>query len=311
MKKKPKVSIIIPLYNTEKYIEECLKSILKQSLPDLEIIIIDDGSTDRSVDIVKEFIKFDIRFSLFIQNNHGAWHARNKGISLAKGEYVMFLDCDDWLNEKAVEYMYEKAISYDADIVTGNVICYNNMDNIYPFRPLFRCKEKFMAGCDFFTEAINQNCFVVMLYNYMYKSKYLKMNNFQFYPTTHEDEIWTPQVLILAERIVITNIYHYFYRQRQGSITHIHRDKSKNKELLYITKSLLSFSDNIPANKNFDLAKDALLLRLYQLYHYILSLDSTHIQELKETADQLITRMSEKIKFRPYIQRIMETIENK
>ena len=91
------VSVIIPVYNTEKYLEECLKSVINQTLKVIEIICIDDGSTDNSPDILKEYSEKDGRIRIYSQTNKGQGAARNRGIDLAKGEYVYFIDSDDFM----------------------------------------------------------------------------------------------------------------------------------------------------------------------------------------------------------------------
>ncbi len=111
------VSIIIPIYNLENYIEYCLNSVVNQTYKELEILCIDDGSTDKSAEIVKRFAASDGRIKYFYQENAGVSAARNKGLDEAKGEYVMFVDGDDYLHYQAVEILYEGMIKEDADII--------------------------------------------------------------------------------------------------------------------------------------------------------------------------------------------------
>lgn len=117
----PKISIIIPLYNAEKYIKECLTSVLNQTLKDIEVIVVNDGSTDLSLEKVKEFCEKDKRITLLSQPNSGSGKARNFGLSFAKGEYIAFMDSDDWYPEKNIlETLYSKAISNSAQICGGS-----------------------------------------------------------------------------------------------------------------------------------------------------------------------------------------------
>lgn len=121
MEKAPKISVIIPLFNAEKFIENSLKSVLKQSLNDIEVIIVNDGSTDSSIDKVKEYCKKDQRITLLSQPNSGSGIARNFGISFAKGKYVAFMDADDWYPEDDVlETLYKKAEENQARICGGS-----------------------------------------------------------------------------------------------------------------------------------------------------------------------------------------------
>ena len=117
-----KVSIIIPVYNTAKYLEDCLESASEQTLKDIEIIIVNDDSTDNSEDIIKKFCDKDNRFNYFKQTHKGVSSARNKGIELAKGEYIFFLDSDDIVAEDYFEKLYTNARKYNSDLVLTDAI---------------------------------------------------------------------------------------------------------------------------------------------------------------------------------------------
>ena len=117
----PKISLIIPIYNMGRYLRECLDSIIKQSLKELEIICIDDGSTDDTLEILKEYQWKDNRVKILEQENHGVSYSRNKGIDYASGEYIFFIDPDDWLPDTAVlEDLYTTAIEQKAFVCGGS-----------------------------------------------------------------------------------------------------------------------------------------------------------------------------------------------
>lgn len=113
----PKVSVILPVFNTGKYLDECLDSIVNQTLTDIEIICVDDGSTDNSSDILEEYSENDSRFKIITQSNQGAGAARNRAIPLATGEYVYFMDSDDYLELDALEILYKLAVENDVDFL--------------------------------------------------------------------------------------------------------------------------------------------------------------------------------------------------
>ncbi len=113
----PQVSIIVPIYNKEKYLSRCIDSIINQTLKDLEIILVDDGSTDTSVCILDEYKKTDSRITVIRKVNGGASSARNEGLKIANGEYVMFIDADDWIDLDYCEYILNQAKKSGADIV--------------------------------------------------------------------------------------------------------------------------------------------------------------------------------------------------
>ena len=114
------VSIIIPIYNLENYIEYCLNSVVNQTYKELEILCVDDGSTDKSAEIIKRFASSDSRIKYFYQDNAGVSAARNKGLDEATGEYVMFVDGDDYLHYQAAEILYKSLAEKDADILCSH-----------------------------------------------------------------------------------------------------------------------------------------------------------------------------------------------
>lgn len=115
-----KISVIVPVYNGEEYLGECIESILRQTHGDLELIIVDDGSTDGSAEICDEYAGKDKRVKVYHQENGGASRARNLGLEKARGEYVMFVDADDWLEDEALERLSAE-IGGSADLVIGNM----------------------------------------------------------------------------------------------------------------------------------------------------------------------------------------------
>ena len=128
MNKSPKISVIIPIYNVEQYLSQCLESVANQTLIDIEIICVNDGTKDNSVAIVEEYMKYDNRISLVNKENGGLSSARNAGIQQATGEYVMFLDSDDFLTQNACERLYIERLETDADIIVFG-------SHMFPVRP--------------------------------------------------------------------------------------------------------------------------------------------------------------------------------
>ena len=121
----PKVSVIIPVYNVEKYLSECLDSVVNQTLKDIEIICVNDGSPDGSAAILEEYAQKDNRIKVITQENRGLSEARNSGLKIASGEYIAFLDSDDYIDLKFFEQLYKRGIESNSDVV----VC----ENIYRF----------------------------------------------------------------------------------------------------------------------------------------------------------------------------------
>ena len=131
----PKVSVIIPVYNVEKYLRQCLDSVVNQTLKDIEIICVDDGSTDNSLAILEEYAANDDRFIILEQKNQGAGAARNKGLEVAKGEFVHFMDSDDWIETYAYEELYDLIIIKKVDLIKFRAHSYNNKTGEVTSRP--------------------------------------------------------------------------------------------------------------------------------------------------------------------------------
>ena len=122
MKEQPQVSIIVPVYNVENYIERCLNSLVNQTFKDIEIITINDGSTDKSLELINKYVKEDIRVSVIDLGDEGVSYCRNLGIEKANGKYIMFVDSDDWIDSNMIEVMYKKAEENKLDLVMCSYI---------------------------------------------------------------------------------------------------------------------------------------------------------------------------------------------
>ncbi len=172
--KMPKVSVIIPVYNVGKYLSECLESVINQTLSDIEIICVNDGSTDNSLEILREYEKKDNRIIVFDKGNTGAGDSRNKGIDLAKGEYLKFIDADDFIPPNALELCYQNATKFDVDIlifhsfhIMPNGSFYKKvrvMDHVFNMK---ECPER----------AFN---YFPSIHNKVYKTSFIKDNQIYF-----------------------------------------------------------------------------------------------------------------------------------
>ena len=128
-----KLSVIIPVYNAEKYISQALDSVLSQSLKDIEVICVDDGSTDKSLEILRQYEGNDTRVKVITQKNQHAGVARNKGIEIATGEYLHFLDADDCVLPYSYEAVYNKALIHNLDFLKFRGVGYDETNGYYVF----------------------------------------------------------------------------------------------------------------------------------------------------------------------------------
>lgn len=203
------ISIIIPVYNVEKYLRECLGSILNQTFTDFEVICVNDGSTDSSLKILEEYSQKDSRFKIINQEKQGAGAARNNGLKYAQGEFVQFLDSDDYFEPTMLEEMYNKAREFDADLVVcsakkvnefGDVIENSNPQwpiklDITPIDTVFNWKD--------FPDII-LDMFCVIPWNKLCKREMLVKNYLNFQNLSSSNDVsFGHKVKICAERIVV------------------------------------------------------------------------------------------------------------
>ena len=219
MKEKELVSVIVPVFNTDDYLRECLEALKQQTYDNLEIIMINDGSTDNSGNICREFSKKDSRFILIQQENRGLAVSRNAGLEKASGKYVCFVDSDDLVHERYVEILYENLVRYQADISMCNYLkfrgkteLHGDVDNI--------CKEMFpkqMLYAITTTGPDNISEKAVVAWNKMIRMDIIK--GLRFKNRLHEDEFMINDLILNLSSGVWTDAVLYFYRQRPESIT--------------------------------------------------------------------------------------------
>lgn len=225
----PKISIVVPIYNVEEYLTKCIDSLINQTLYDIEIICINDGSTDNALQILEEYKKKDSRIIVINQENYGQSIARNRGIECAKGEYLGFVDPDDWVDLDYFEKLYNAATRTGSDIAVGGII------RVTGFK-----KKKFLK---FENETITENtdlkfklCDVPeksYVWNKIYKTEKLRNARLKFEEgRIFEDCIFTPQVLyFLGKMVTVPNTY-YFYLRR-GDSTVKQRSKKADADCIY------------------------------------------------------------------------------
>jgi glycosyltransferase involved in cell wall biosynthesis len=233
-----KISIIIPVYNVEKYLADCLESIVNQTLKDIEIICVNNGSTDSSGLILKEFAKRDSRIKIINQENSGPSSARNSGLNIAKGEYVGFVDSDDWVDNDFFEKLYNVSKKYDSDVAAGGFyreIKQGKHEKIIKYR-----KEKLFVKSE---DKIKQAQIPIHNYvwNKIYKRESLFKLNLPFEDGKFfEDILWSVKVIYALDGFVTVPNTYYHYRMNEGSIV-TQKSKKHMKDYLYAEKDMLDF----------------------------------------------------------------------
>ena len=217
-----KVSIIVPVYNVEKYLAKCLDSLVNQTLEDVEIIVVDDGSRDNSKQIIDEFqTKHPDKIKSFVKENGGLSDARNFGLDRANGEYISFVDSDDYVTAEMFEEMYSLAQKYDAEMV----IC--NLQKVDENGKILQKLTQVSNMPEKIDLAKNLSVFSDLGYfacNKLFKRELFE--NKRFKKGVHFEDIQlVPQLLLSCKTLAQTQNYHYQYLERQDSITKTHTEK--------------------------------------------------------------------------------------
>ena len=206
---KIKISIIIPMYNVENYVKKCLDSITNQTLNEFEVICVDDGSTDNSFDVVLDYVKNDNRVILISQVNSGSGVARNKALEIAKGEYIAFMDADDWYpDEYVLEKLYSKAIENNALICGGSMKAYKDDGELQVTSPSYYSFEE--EGFIYYKDYQLEYGYT----RYIYKRDFLKNNGIVFPQYIRfQDPVFFTKAMISAGKFFAITETTYFYRK--------------------------------------------------------------------------------------------------
>lgn len=239
------VSIIVPVYNVEKYIERALNTLIQQTLENIEIICINDGSTDNSLMLLDKFSKLDKRIKIITQKNSGVSAARNKGLECANGEYIAFLDSDDCIDKDFLEKLYNSAKKNNCDIAAASII--RKRENSQKYRVHYETEtisetlEEKIKVCD-----IPRCCYI---WNKLYQRELIKDKKFKE-GVYFEDVLWIPEVLKQSKRLVTVPETNYYYMVTKGSIVKT-PTKKKQEDNYNAKKFLINFFEE----NNLDLSK--------------------------------------------------------
>ncbi len=279
----PLVSIIVPIYNVEQYLAECLDSLVNQTLKDIEIICVNDGSPDNSADIVREYIQADSRIKLIEQENRGLSGARNTGLKVAKGEYVYFMDSDDWLESGAMDICYQVAVTKGVDVVFFDAIAFKDgvdddvgdmPDDYNRALALSEVANKRIRAKKLFMQMINNSTMRSSVCLNFIKRKLLLENRLYFEEgLIHEDELFTPQLYALASTMMYIPCMFFHRRVRPGSIMTSVKIEKTLESLCHIISELCAF-----AKSHFGV-RWVIYLRCYELVVYANNLKKNYIKQ--------------------------------
>ena len=257
-----KISIIVPVYNVENYLKKCLDSLINQTIEDIEIICINDGSTDTSFEILQNYVQKDNRIKVLLnQTNIGASAARNKGIEFAQGEYIGFCDSDDWVDLDFYEKLYTTAKENNADIAVTNIIKVKKNK----FKKFFTIKKSEFSEEYYKKLKICNAPDYSYTCNKIYKTSELKKYNLKFGNyIVYEDAVFTTQILYYLKKLVTVPGTNYYYLYRKNSLIH---SKNNNIDLNNADKFMREFltNHNIPVSQVMTTTKSYNLFNLLKV----------------------------------------------
>ena len=262
----PLVSVMVPVYNCEKYISRCLNSIINQTYRNLEIIIIDDGSTDKSGKIADEYSEKDCRIHVIHQENSGLASSRNRALAEAKGEYLMFIDADDYLHLHMIDSLYNDIRNNEADMAIGSYL--EGGENEFPHIKLSAASDCYF-GKDKFKELFgSKKISFICAWGRLYSRNLF--DNLK-YPDgkIHEDEYLAHYLLDRAKKITYTQTpFYYYFKEKNGKNSITQSSFSmKRLDCIAALEDRLEFFKNYGDNTFLSMMYDDFLKR-FQYYYY-------------------------------------------
>ena len=310
-----KFSVIVPVYNVEKYLPKCIESIINQTNQDFELLLVNDGTKDNSQNIIDDYVKkYPTKIKSFIKENGGLSDARNYGVDRASGEYIVFVDSDDYINDKLLEALNEHISNYTfVDVIGYNFV---NMNEAYEkLNVTTRPKKENLSGENAIIELVLGKQYFEPAWSFAYRTEYWKKNNFKYIKGLyHEDFALTPIVILKAAKVSFIDFDGYFYINTQNSITrnvNTQKERKLAEDLLkgydYLSSELEKTSTNEYAKSLFmSYIANSLIYRLENLSS---SLKNWYRKELrKRNVAKYIINNTFKRKIRKLLIRIKNRI---
>lgn len=279
------LSVIIPIYNVENYIVRCVNSV-QSSLYNFEIILVDDGSTDNSGVIADKLVENNSNVTVYHQKNKGLSAARNLGIKKAKGDYIGFLDSDDFVIEKAYDVMLAIGYENDLDVVLGNLVhLYDNHTTEIEKPYNDSAIGKIITGKKYHVTSTADGSYTSTAPQGIYKRNlFYEQHLFFREGILHEDELWKPQILYNSQKIMHLDLPFYMHYKRKGSIT-TKKDKTQNAfDYIKIVYELNDFFENASYTNEEKVILNNYLVNMYLKAYYVGKL---HLKQFHFTSDFL------------------------
>ncbi len=234
-----KLSIVVPVYNAEKFLVKCVNSLLEQNVRDIEVILVNDGSRDKSLEICKEFAKKDSRVKVFSQENSGQSKARNVGMDVASGEFITFMDSDDWVDADYYEKLIDAAVRNDADIACGSILRVRK--EYTKFRINYKKEEVFEKPQEKVDAArVPDMCYV---WNKVYRKSLFERLNLRFIEGMFfEDVDFVTRAVYFSNKIVtVPGTYYNYWTNGNSTVKTMMKSDKKRSDSLRSKALVLDF----------------------------------------------------------------------
>lgn len=275
-----KISVIIPIYNSEYYLKKCIESVINQTYKNLEIILVNDGSTDKSSYICNEYMMKDDRIKVINKENGGVSDSRNYGISASTGEYIAFLDSDDWIDSNLYNVLYNLIIKNNSDISVCNFKRVNNEEEKLKFSSNEFIYNNIEAIEEIYGERYIQ--FIGVVWNKLYKRELFSELRFPK-GRIHEDEYISPLLMFKAKKIVYTDRELIYYRKTLNSIMNT-KFNVKRLDYLYVLRERNKFFKENNLSELYQKGINSEVEKIIESYFYVQESD---IKNKKEVMQQI------------------------
>lgn len=289
----PKFSIIIPIYNVENYLSRCLESVINQTLIDIEIICVNDGSYDGSDEIIKQYAKIDDRVKIVEKKNGGLSSARNAGMNIAQGDYICFLDSDDYYERNLCERLYKEVLEHNPDIIAfgANIFPLTKDTDSWTYHNLSPETQRFRKFCPEILLSYNRG--YPFVWRNCFKRKYLEKNHLYFDEKVRfgEDTVFQVCAFPGAKNIIYISdkLYNYRYDRKNSLMFKFRRDDTKRLyEHIEIVDTIAAYWDNAGYLSKWNYVFGAFVLDFigYDLVRYKLGDKKEIVRKLFEVLDK-------------------------
>lgn len=289
---KPIFSIIVPVYNVENYLDQCIHSLVNQTLQGIEIILVDDGSLDASGQICDFYSSQYKNIKVLHQNNMGQSKARNEGIKFANGNYLMFVDSDDYILENACETFLKYIERYDVDIIVGDMLEDTNYNN----RKVL-ATGNIVTGHEFLYQCLKNKTYDIVPWLKIIRRKFFVEKNLFFYEGCYyEDQEFTLRLLLQESRILKVEYPFYFYRENLTSTTHVH-ERKKGLDCIKIIHAMIQESEKGKYSKEIiECASNVIAMSVYHFSNVYVNMDKKDRKNVYSLVDRKIREYAKRTK---------------